>query len=83
MEEEKQTAPAKGRRPMVRLRFQTGLAVLFTAMGAMVVLVLLVVPTQMGLERLFDKCSALLEQRRAKKERRRAARKVFRGRRER
>ncbi len=40
MEEEKQTVPAKGRRPMVRLRFQTGLAVLFTAMGAMAALVL-------------------------------------------
>lgn len=35
-------APADGcRRSMGRLRFQTGLAVLFTAMGAMVVLVLL------------------------------------------
>ena len=41
------TEPAAGetaeacRRSMGRLRFQTGLAVLFTAMGAMVVLVLL------------------------------------------
>ncbi len=40
MEDEKQTAPAKGRRTMGRLRFQTGLAVLFTAMGAMAALVL-------------------------------------------
>lgn len=59
----------------------TGLS--FAGWLVLVVLVLLVVPTQMGLERLFDKCSALLERRRARKERRRGARKAFRNRRER
>lgn len=49
MEEQNERAPAGSveepldgcRRSMRRLRFQTGLAVLFTAMGAMVILVLL------------------------------------------
>lgn len=53
-------------------------ALSFAGWLVLVVLVLLVVPTQMGLERLFDKCSALLERRRARKERRRGARKAFR-----
>ena len=53
-------------------------ALSFAGWLVLVVLVLLVVPTQMGLERLFDKCSALLERRRVRKERRRGARKAFR-----
>ena len=43
------------------------------------VLVLLVVPIQMGLERIFDRCAAFLERRAQRRAKRRNARRAFRG----
>ena len=44
----------------------------------LIVLVLLVVPVQMTLERIFDKCSAFFTARAEKKARRKGARRAFR-----
>ena len=46
----------------------------FAAWLVLIVLVLLVVPIQMGLEWCFDRISAALERRRARREKRRRAR---------
>ena len=53
----------------------------FPGVLVLVVLALLVVPIQMGLERLFDRCSAVLAQRREKMDSRRRSRRAFRGKR--
>ena len=49
-------------------------ALSFAAWLVLIVLVLLVVPIQMGLEWCFDRCSAALERRRERREKRRRAR---------
>ena len=50
----------------------------FAAWLVLIVLVLLVVPVQMTLERIFDKCSAFFTARAEKKARRKGARRAFR-----
>ena len=50
----------------------------FAAWLVLIVLVLLVVPVQMTLERIFDKCSAFFTARTEKKARRKGARRAFR-----
>ena len=51
----------------------------FAAWLVLIVLVLLVVPIQMGLERIFDRCAAFLERRAQRRAKRRNVRRAFRG----